>query len=385
MKIVFVINSLIYGGAETQVIAMSRELARRGHSIAIYTLSDTNPRAEELDGSGVKLIVDRKRSKLDFRLISRLRRHCMASRPDIVQSFLYDSDVYSRIALVGTGIVVLNSERSDNYSLNLFQQIGHVLTRELAAGVIANSYSGASFAQRLFKFPSERIHVVWNGIDAESIRRRIASKKTHMDRLTFLGDPELKIACLVGAIKPQKDYLFALKCAKKLVTEHPNWRVLFLGDQLHDTSEYKIEVMSEFSRQGGDERIKFLGLRHDAVEIMSECDVLFSTSLNEGFPNVVLEAMAAEVPVASTDYSDIRRILPFSWQVIGERSAEELVCAILRVDLERDRVIPAQLEWIEKFGTIGACVGALESVYRGYARGSTGVRIAADPGTGSKQ
>lgn len=65
MRIVLVISNLIHGGAETQVIAMSRELARRGHAVAIYTLNCDNPRAIELDGSGVELVVDQKRLKLD--------------------------------------------------------------------------------------------------------------------------------------------------------------------------------------------------------------------------------------------------------------------------------------------------------------------------------
>ncbi len=48
MRVLFVINSLVYGGAETQVIALSRALAERGHEVFIHTLSDDNPRHAEL-------------------------------------------------------------------------------------------------------------------------------------------------------------------------------------------------------------------------------------------------------------------------------------------------------------------------------------------------
>lgn len=366
MRIVFVINSLIYGGAETQVIAMSKELVRRGHAVSIYTLFDDNPRARELDGSGVALVVDRKRSKLDIRLIRRLRRYCLSQGTDIVQGYLYDGDLYARLAMVGTGIPVLNSERNDSYSQNRLQSVGLVLTRHLAAGVVANSHAGAAFAQRLFRFPGEDVHVVWNGLDLAAIDRRLAAREPGIVRQLFGKEQGLKIACLVGSIKPQKDYLLALRCAQRLTNEHPAWRVVFVGDQLRDTGGYKSEVMREFERLGDAGRIRFLGLRPDALEVIGDCDVLFSSSAHEGFPNVVLEAMAAGIPVASTAYSDIRRILPFSWQIAAQRTSEELAEIIVRADRERQAISAAQRRWVEVNGTVRACGDTLEAVFRHY-------------------
>ena len=56
MRIVFVINRLIQGGAETQVISLSRELVSRGHAVLVYTLHPDNPRADELAGSAVTVV-----------------------------------------------------------------------------------------------------------------------------------------------------------------------------------------------------------------------------------------------------------------------------------------------------------------------------------------
>ena len=64
---------------------------------------------DELQGTGVDVTVDQKRLRLDVCVLRRLRRHLLSWRPDIVHGFLYDGDIYSRIAALGTGLPVLNS------------------------------------------------------------------------------------------------------------------------------------------------------------------------------------------------------------------------------------------------------------------------------------
>lgn len=371
MRIVIVTSSLIYGGAETQIITLSRELMRRGNAVAIYTLNRHNPRATELDRSGVEIVADQKRRPFDPGVLWRLRRFLRKFRTDVVHGFLFDGDFYSRLAAVGTGIPALNSERSDNYKLNVNQRLGHVLTRHLASGVVANSHSGARFAQTLFGLPASRVHVAWNGIDLRAIDARVGCVRDDIKQ-TFFGRPDVRLACLVGSIKPAKDYSLALRTADMITRAHPQWRVLFVGEQLNGGEGYKAEIMREWDRLKLQGRGAFSGLRHDAIEIVSQCDVLFSTSVNEGFPNVVLEAMAAQTPVVSTEYSDIRRILPYSWQVIGNRQPESVTEAILRASAEAADVRFAQRQWVEQNATIEISARRMEAIYRDYSRNANG-------------
>jgi glycosyltransferase involved in cell wall biosynthesis len=101
-------------------------------------------------------------------------------------------------------------------------------------------------------------------------------------------------------------------------------------------------------------------------EIIASSDLLLVTSVNEGFPNVVLEAMACGTAVVSTDYSDVRRILPVPQQVVGSRAEREIVDAIVRCYRRRAELAKAQRRWVEQHGTVSASAAALLTVYANY-------------------
>jgi len=376
MRVLFVISDLGFHGAQKQVVELARELARNGHEVAIYTLNDDAPRAAELAGTGVEVVVDQKRSKLDPRVLWRLRRKIVDWRADIVHGFLFDGDIYVRIAGAGTGAVVLNSERSDNYTISRTQKVAHALTKPLVRGVVANSRSGSAFAQKLYGYRADCMHVVWNGMRIEEFERKACTDRDY--RREFFGDAPVRIACMIGHIKPAKDYPLALDTAAALVRQSPEWRVLFLGDSLNatlggyavgrdaDTSDYKRMVMEHFQRLDLGDKVVFAGARSDAPAILAQCDVQLMTSRWEGFPNVVLEGMVLGVPVVSTEYSDIRHILPRPSQVVASRRPEELARAIVEAWLDRDAIAAEQKRWVRAHASIENVTRELERVYASY-------------------
>ena len=377
MRVLLVISDLALHGAQKQVVELARELDRMGHGVAIYTLNDDVPRAAELAGTGVEVVVDQKRMRLDPAVLKRLRRKIRDFGAEIVHGFLYDADIYVRIAALGTSAVVLNSERSDDYVISRVQMLAHKLTLPLVDGVVANSTSGSRFAQRYFGYPERLMHVVWNGMRIEDFERKAVSSVNYREE--FFGEGDIRIACMVGHIKPAKDYHLALDTAAALVRKAPEWRVLFLGEALShaaayapgrdsDTSDYKKSVLAHFESLGIADKVKFAGARADVPAILAQCDVQLMTSCREGFPNVVLEGMVLGVPVVSTDYSDIRHILPRPGQVVDTRSPMALARAILAADADRDAIGAEQKQWVRAHASIETATRELERVYASYVR-----------------
>jgi glycosyltransferase involved in cell wall biosynthesis len=253
--------------------------------------------------------------------------------------------------------------------------------------VVANSRSGASFAQRYFGYPERLLHVVWNGMRVDECVAGAASTRDF--RREFFGDGEHRIACMIGHIKPAKDYHLALEAAAELVRMAPEWRVLFLGEALSsaagyaggrdsETGDYKNGVMQHFQalglEQGG--KVRFAGARADAHAVLAQCDVQFMTSCREGFPNVVLEGMALGVPVVSTDYSDIRLILPRASQVVASRSPAGIASAIVAASRDREAIAAEQKRWVSEHASIEQAARQMERVYENCLRRDTSPRAA---------
>jgi glycosyltransferase involved in cell wall biosynthesis len=368
MRVLFVVSGLGLGGAERQVVLLARELARLGHVASIYALNRRTARMDELAGTDVEVLFDQKRLRLDLGALARLRRHVRSWRPDIVHGFLYDGDLYSRLAACGAGVSVLNSERNDSYAVPLIKRLGYRLTSMLCDGIVANSHAGARFARRLHGLREDRVDVVWNGIDLEEIDARLAGLQRPAQQI-FPG-AGLKRLCMVGSIKPQKDHALALRVVRRLVDDDPSWRLICIGDELPDgVRGYKAHVLAERDRLRLEPFVRFAGRRRDVPEIIASADLLLMTSVHEGFPNAVLEAMACGTAVVSTDYSDVRRILPLAEQVVGSRDEGEIADAVVRCHRRRAELAKAQRRWVEQHATASASAAALLAVYAKYVAG----------------
>jgi glycosyltransferase involved in cell wall biosynthesis len=260
---------------------------------------------------------------------------------------------------------MLDSERNDNYSLSTLKSIGYSFTASMSSGVVANSYSGADFANRKYMKPGKGSHVLWNGIDLGEVDHRVATAKLHRSEL--FAEPGLKRVAVVGNFKPQKDLHLALRVARSLIDVDSRWRMIVVGGELPGkTTGYKRDVVRTRDELGLQDHVNFVGSRRDVLEIISSCDAVLVTSHHEGFPNIVLEAMACRSPVVSTEYSDVRRILPMDWQVVSSRNENDLAQALLRCDREHANVIAAQRRWVETHATPGICADRLLSIYALY-------------------
>jgi glycosyltransferase involved in cell wall biosynthesis len=377
MRILIVISGLGFGGAERQVVLIARALAQRGHAVLIYTLNDHVPRREELAGAAVELVVDQKRWRLDPLLLRRLRHTIVDWRADIVHGFLFDGDLYVRLAAWGLDVAVLNSERSDSYTPNRLQRWGYRLTEGMCDAVVANSHAGAAFARRLHRLDDARVHVAWNGIDLAEVDARLA-RSARPARLIW-PQPGVRLVCVVGAVKPAKDHRLALQVCAELAARDAAWRFVFVGDSLDEGQAYKREVLAERERLRLSPVSVFTGVRADALELMASCDVLLMTSRYEGFPNVVLEAMACGTPVASTAYSDVALILPFAWQVAEARDPGLLADIVERCHASRDRLRELQRLWVETHASIAHATDAMLRAYRAQLPRSTRMALAPGP------
>ena len=226
-------------------------------------------------------------------------------RPDIVHTHSSKAGVLGRQASLRTGIgkrvhtphtfAFLFKALFSLKKRALFKAIeGHFAYR--TQRIIAVSPGEAERFRKTWVVPSKRIRVVPNGIDPAPFERAEA-----LDLSLFGVDPARPVAALVGLVYAAKGHDLAIESLARPGLEA--LQLLCVGPG--DTAEY--EALA--TRRGVRERVFFTGARDDVPRVMAAADLLVLPSRWEGMPYVVLEAMAASLPVVATPVDGARDLV----------------------------------------------------------------------------
>jgi glycosyltransferase involved in cell wall biosynthesis len=142
-------------------------------------------------------------------------------------------------------------------------------------------------------FAKKKTTLIRSGIDLEEFTGIRAKRQ---DKKKKLGvEPDLPLVTMIGCLKPQKAPLDYLDVAYEVLQKREA-RFILVGD-----GELREKVEKRAEQFGLGERFKLLGWRRDIPEILAATDVFTLTSLWEGLPRVLPQAMALGIPIVATD------------------------------------------------------------------------------------
>src|SRR5699024_1435954 len=119
-------------------------------------------------------------------------------------------------------------------------------------------------------------------------------------------------------LKDHKNLLQALRIVKE---QNLKFQAILVGPNINDQNP---ELMDMLNKYGLTKNVKLLGSREDISTIMSGSDLFVSSSIDEGFPNVIGEAMACEKPCVVTDAGDSRYVIGDTGIVVTPRDSKAL-------------------------------------------------------------
>ncbi|MBD3304736.1 glycosyltransferase [candidate division KSB3 bacterium] len=146
-----------------------------------------------------------------------------------------------------------------------------------------------------------KIVVVHNAIDVETWQRKNA---TPTIRQELQLPPTSKLVGFVGRLRSEKDLPTFFKVAEQVIAARPETYFLLVGD-----GPDRQILQHQVQQMGLNEHVRFLGFRKDTLHIYAALALFLSTSLTEGTPNTVLEALAMEVPVIHTDVGGVGELV----------------------------------------------------------------------------
>lgn len=288
-----------FGGAERVISTIANDLVEQGHDVTLMSLQNTDS-SYDLD-ERVKYVKSsleiNKNSKINY-FFSMLRGGVEGYRfykkvmnevnPKIVLSFLenatFISSVYRRFHDSHKLVI---SERNDvtNNSYKI-KKIKKILYKYVDK-VVCQSDVVASYYNEKFKIPNDKIKVIGNPLNPDSF---------------FNGDisqlKREKQILAVGRLCEQKNFELALESFRTVHQKFPDYKLKIIGEgDLRNKLESQIACLGleNAVQMNGEEFLPFVKNASSSLFIM--------TSKYEGFPNVLIEAMASGLPVVTTDFS----------------------------------------------------------------------------------
>ena len=327
-RILHVITGLGRGGAETALLRLLAHSAAKAFRHRVLSLTAGGSLRREVEAVTDEVADLGLRRGLPFpwdfpRMVVQARRR----RPDLLVGWMYHGNVAAsmiRPFMPGAVPVVWNVRHSaDALKQEKLLTAGLIRGgRWLAPGtarIVFNSHHSARLHEAL-GYPREKFEVVANGFDCKLFRPRPEARRTLREELGVAA--ETRVVARIGRLHPVKDYPGLLEAAGRLGKD-VHW--LLVGPGL---SQEPRELREAVHRAGLQGRCHFWGERQDLPEILPGLDLLCSSSLSEGFPNVVAEAMACAVPCAVTDVGSSAELVGETGLVVPPGDPASLAAAL---------------------------------------------------------
>jgi GalNAc-alpha-(1->4)-GalNAc-alpha-(1->3)-diNAcBac-PP-undecaprenol alpha-1,4-N-acetyl-D-galactosaminyltransferase len=370
MRITLTIPSLLCGGAERAATNMASHWAKAGWIVTILTLNHGDqPRFYNLqpnvihtdlpyhsDPSPVlsdqllKLSLDEIMagcSRNERRLISeesgrleRLRQAIIATQPDAVISLEKLTNIRVLLATLRLGMQVIVSERCDpGHRLP-----GHQGWEALRGRVYAAAAFLVALTQEVAAYYAStmggRVRVIPN----------MALPPILTERPSNTNRESARILVAMGRFCPVKGFDSLLRAFALIAPGHPSWSLEIWGD-----GPLRPDLEGLARELGIEERVKFPGFTRRPCNVLSRADLFVMSSDFEGFPNVLLEAMACGLPAVSFDCpSGPHNIIRdgIDGVLVRPANAQALAAALDRLmadDVERRRLAARAPDVIERF------------------------------------
>ena len=314
MRIAHVIDSMEVGGAEAVVAALCRLQAAAGHQVSVHCLFKGGTLAEKLDIDGVPIFVH---GPAGGKLVWRLYREFRRIAPNVVHCHNKTATVHAAPAARMAGVQAVLSTRHG------MAAAPYLLRKDFKYWACA-----ALFCSRVVAVCDAARRNMYR--HAGALARRVITirngaypARSSGNQVVTRGDG-FKIVT-VGRLAPAKNYQGLLRSVAAALPHVPDLQLWIVGDG-HEAASLKSLV----AELGIGQCVQFFGEQPTVGDWLTRADVFVLSSVSEGLPISILEAMAAGLPAIVTDVGGMPEVLSLSGagQVVPAGKVDLLAQAI---------------------------------------------------------
>ncbi|MDP9054816.1 MAG: glycosyltransferase [Acidobacteriota bacterium] len=313
MRIVQLVRNLQIGGLERLAVDLARAQKAAGHEPAIYCLEERGAFADQVESSGIRVTAFQKGPGMSPATVFKIARQLRRDRPDILHGHNHLVHHYAVAAAKLAGVpVVANTRHGEQVRiLEKPDGTGFYRTNESpdkkadmifrAALRWTNALIFISEDTRRFYIRNRGIsprgtYVILNGAPLEQFLARPAAPGSVRPKFRF---------GTAGRMVPEKDHLMLLEAFAIVRQTLPEAELHFAGGgPLMDRMTKRVAELNL------SEKVFLHGPLFDMAGYLSSLDAFVLSSLSEGLPIAILEAMAAKLPIVSTRVAGVPEAAP---------------------------------------------------------------------------
>lgn len=372
-RVLHVITLLELGGAQQNTLFCVTHHDRRLFEVGLIAGRGgfLDRQAQEIEDANVQLVSYLKHPISPFWdavALLRMRAYLKQHQIDLVHTHSSKAGIIGRLAahLAGVPAIVHTAHGwSFNDTQPAWRRALYVGLERLAGAVsdrlivVASRHKEVGLSHGVGR--ADRYEVVRSGIRIEEFRSPRTGRQQTRESLGF--DPTHAVVGTIACMKPQKAPLDFVRAAAAAHEKNPRLRFFVAGD-----GELMPRVRALVQELGLDDVIRLLGWRTDVVDLLHAMDVFLLTSLFEGLPRVVLQAMAAGVPVVATAVDGTPEVVEHGRTGLltppgDPRAAAERVLQMAGDEELRRRCVEQARQRLDLQFDIGRMVRGLDRIY----------------------
>ena len=311
------------------------QLSRDDYDLEVISLTDIGPIGCEIAKLGIPVrALGMKRGLPNPIFIFRLAKWLRNSSPDIVQTWMYHADLIGGLAAIFAGRIPviwgvrqsqLDPEKSRRTTIWI-ARICAVLSRVVPERIVCCSYIARDVHQAL-GYAKDKLLVIPNGFDLEQFKPDQNLRERARNELGI--DATARVVGMVARFDAQKDHKMLIDAARLLHKEIAGTHFVLCGKDIEWENE---ELAKWIDTAGLRSYFHLLGERSGTELLLPAFDVsCLSSAFGEGFPNVVGEAMACEIPCVATNVGDSAQIIGDTGVTVAPRDAKAFANGLKRL------------------------------------------------------
>ena len=328
--------------------------------VGLVGLKNPEPATQWLGEQGIP-VHHLGRGRYDPRILSDIVALARRRKARILHVHGYAAADFGRLAARFSGAKLVLHEHFADPGMPAYQGLADRLLAPLTDRAIAVSHSTREFLVAERFVPAERVRLIWNGAPLAEFAPVGRERALAVRRALGLPEDALVVGS-IGRLNAQKGHRFLLDAAAMLRERLPDVRTLIVGD-----GDLMDDLRDRAARLGLADRVVFAGHRTDVPDLLAALDVFCISSLYEGTPLALFEAMAAARPIVSTAVDGCREILEdgSNGLLVAPADGEALAGSLQRVltDADLREALGRRAFEDSRRYDVQACVEQMEALY----------------------